>query len=379
MGATYLVTARDNLPDVVFHSTHGYAHRSAAEKLQRGDRLICYAKAGRSRWKVCAVLRVEGAAYEDQAPIYRTDRLYPHRVPVATEVFFEEGREPALPLDLMERAALKRWPGSHPVSWGTFVHCAEPLPDAEAGALLELLEAAPGLRDRDRILEYAQKAVGRGGNGPQPPPDHKGERPSSSGAGADGLHPDGDEPKFDVREHTRVQWLLAQLGLRQELGVWIARNDHATVGPDGKPLGTHSLPEFPQLPLPDPAVGAARLVDVLWVDGNRIPAAFEVEHTTDVRSGLGRLLDLAFALGPSTIRLCIVTPASRMQKVLDEVRRPMFRKAFSPEDEQRCYHLSFEKLEEIAQPVLALPNGIGIRRLKIDDYALDLVRHAGSA
>ena len=52
--------------------------------------------------------------------------------------------------------------------------------------------------------------------------------------------------------------------------------------------------------------------------------AFEIEHTTAIYSGLLRMADL-LALQPNMdIRLHIVAPAERRERVLREIRRPVF-------------------------------------------------------
>jgi hypothetical protein len=66
------------------------------------------------------------------------------------------------------------------------------------------------------------------------------------------------------------------------------------------------------------------LIDVLWLDGTAIVAAFEVESTTSIYSGLLRMADL-LALQPNvTIPLYIVAPDDRRDRVLQEVNRPTF-------------------------------------------------------
>jgi hypothetical protein len=65
-------------------------------------------------------------------------------------------------------------------------------------------------------------------------------------------------------------------------------------------------------------------IDVLWLKGRSIARAFEVEHTTAVYSGLLRMADL-LALQPNMdIRLHIVAPDERREKVFREMMRPVF-------------------------------------------------------
>ena len=67
---------------------------------------------------------------------------------------------------------------------------------------------------------------------------------------------------------------------------------------DGGRLADGCLPALPEALERRPGAEAVRLIDVLWLDGT---AAFEVEHTTSIYSGIVRLLDLALSW-PSTAR-----------------------------------------------------------------------------
>lgn len=59
------------------------------------------------------------------------------------------------------------------------------------------------------------------------------------------------------------------------------------------------------------------LIDVLWLKDNTIIAAFEIEHTTSIYSGLLRLSDLVSMQPNLNIRLYIVAPDERRDKVLN--------------------------------------------------------------
>ena len=71
-----------------------------------------------------------------------------------------------------------------------------------------------------------------------------------------------------------------------------------------------------------------RLIDVLWfVAGTeQVAAAFEVEHSTSIYSGIIRLLDLAMgvsnAIGP---HMFLVAPDAREEEVRAQLLRPAFR------------------------------------------------------
>ena len=105
---------------------------------------------------------------------------------------------------------------------------------------------------------------------------------------------------------------------------WVAKNDKSKEF-EGKLLG--SLPGVRNvLPVQfDPATNKTiELIDVLWLKGNSIVAAFEIESTTTIYSGLLRMADL-IAMHPNlNILLYIVAPDKRREKVIEELNRPTF-------------------------------------------------------
>ena len=87
------------------------------------------------------------------------------------------------------------------------------------------------------------------------------------------------------------------------------------------------------------------LIDVLWLQGNAIVAAFEVESTTSIYSGLLRMSDL-IAMQPNlNIPLYLVAPDDRREKVISEVNRPTFSR-LSPPMSEVCRFISFSSLRE---------------------------------
>ncbi len=108
------------------------------------------------------------------------------------------------------------------------------------------------------------------------------------------------------------------------LEVWVAGNDRSRVY-SGTRLG--DLPGMTER-LPTQFAAHAQkivsLIDVLWLRGTAIVAAFEVESTTSIYSGLLRMADL-LALQPNvSIPLYIVAPDERRDRVFQEVNRPTF-------------------------------------------------------
>lgn len=126
--------------------------------------------------------------------------------------------------------------------------------------------------------------------------------------------------------HTQVQGWLRDLGLALGFDVWIAANDVSRAYENGR-LGDRCLRGLPAAIEQSPGVDMVRLIDVLWIEKatGRVAAAFEVEHTTSIYSGIMRMLDLALgdADGP-TKGLFLVAPDARENDVRGQLARPAF-------------------------------------------------------
>ena len=127
-----------------------------------------------------------------------------------------------------------------------------------------------------------------------------------------------------VSKHTEIQYNLLRLGADMGNDVWVARNDRSRQW-QGQILG-----EMPRMVADLPTQfnevtnKTIELIDVLWLKGNSIVAAFEVESTTKIYSGLLRMSDL-LALQPNLeINLFLVAPDDRRERVEQEMLRPTF-------------------------------------------------------
>jgi hypothetical protein len=155
-------------------------------------------------------------------------------------------------------------------------------------------------------------------------------------------------------DHTAAQYYLIELGTKAGYGVWVASNDRKTKY-NGKELGSNKgvLPELPTF-VPDPRLQQRiGLIDILWIENCAVVAAFEVETTTSIVTGILRMSDL-LALNPSiTFDIYIVAPENREKLVKQHILRP----AFNPNKvrpvtcketnlSDRCGYISCEKLKE---------------------------------
>lgn len=131
----------------------------------------------------------------------------------------------------------------------------------------------------------------------------------------------------DDHSHTEVQSWLRDLGLSLEFDVWIAANDRSRLF-GGEPLAKGCLERLPSAIATAVGADSVRLIDVLWLDKStgKVVAAFEVEHSTSIYSGIVRMLDLALSGddGHLTASLFLVAPDSREAEVRAQLARPAF-------------------------------------------------------
>lgn len=131
------------------------------------------------------------------------------------------------------------------------------------------------------------------------------------------------------RSHAEIQGQLRDLGFALGFDVWIASNDQSRAFQGGS-LGQGCVARLPDSIQRIANGEAVRLIDVLWLDrSTQAPvAAFEVEHSTSIYSGIVRLLDLAlgFQENGSILRLFLVAPDKRAEEVRSQLRRPAFSK-----------------------------------------------------
>jgi type II restriction enzyme len=154
--------------------------------------------------------------------------------------------------------------------------------------------------------------------------------------------------------HTGMQGCLRDLGRALGFDVWIAANDRSRAYGDGA-LGDGCLQ---QMPLQQPAaLDTVRLIDVVWFEPSSatVAAAFEVEHSTSIYSGIVRMLDLALGAGGAQgSRLFLVAPDDRKHEVEQQLRRP----AFSRVAELGIRYLPYSQLEQHAPAIQRFGSGI---------------------
>lgn len=151
----------------------------------------------------------------------------------------------------------------------------------------------------------------------------------------------------EARESIRIQSLIAQIGARMGMSIWIPRNDRGGVLREWK-LEPQALLERLPLNYDETTLPTIEQIDVIWLRGRSIVRAFEVEHTTAVYSGILRMADL-LALQPNMdIKLHIVAPTPKREKVFQEIRRPVFSLLEKGPLAESCTYLSYDSLRELS-------------------------------
>ncbi|HLG54289.1 MAG TPA: hypothetical protein VI485_03095 [Vicinamibacterales bacterium] len=138
-------------------------------------------------------------------------------------------------------------------------------------------------------------------------------------------HKQAEAGRESDRTHTEVQRWLRDLGSALGFDVYVAANDRGRPV-DGGRLGDGCRDDLPSA-LSAAGADSVRLIDVIWLERNsdRVAAAFEVEHTTSIYSGIVRLLDLALGAADGAAHgLFLVAPDSREADVRAQLQRPAF-------------------------------------------------------
>jgi hypothetical protein len=157
----------------------------------------------------------------------------------------------------------------------------------------------------------------------------------------------------ELSEHIRMQWTLLRLGLKAGTKVWIPKNDQARIKRE------YEYNEFEEQFTSGIDVSAKYVenIDVIWKEEFRIDAAFEIENSTAIYSGLLRFSDLKIVAPNSTYPLFIVAPTNKKNRVFEQVKRPTFKQI---EFEKKVKYLSYEAVDEIDKFFGSASHGLNI-------------------
>jgi len=160
-----------------------------------------------------------------------------------------------------------------------------------------------------------------------------------------------DQPASVSRDHLRIQHSLIAIGKAEGCGIWVPTNDR-NLAYQKQPFSDITVGRLPNFGFEENTRRTVQNIDVLWLQGNVIRKAFEIESTTSIYSGLLRLNDLSLAQPNNQIELYIAAPERRKPRVIDQLMRPSFRSLLGA-----CRFISFEEVDKVIERITML--GLG--------------------
>lgn len=129
--------------------------------------------------------------------------------------------------------------------------------------------------------------------------------------------------KEEENLHTEMQYHLLKIGHALGYDVIPASNDRSKCH-SGNNFSFISLSSFPDYELEKDTLNTVKLIDVIWFEKgtNNVIAAFEVEKSTSIYSGILRLTDLSFTIADGDEVLYLIVPDKRERDVMLQLSRP---------------------------------------------------------
>lgn len=329
--------------------------RNIASKIKPGDYLLCYLT-GLGRF--IGVLEVLSTSYVDSETRIWEDQLFPIRFKV--KVLYALDAKTSVPVfDLKDNLSFFR-DLKNPKHWsGFFRGSPVQFKQADGETIVEAVKNAsinPIQREYDERKYWRQPKIFQSTVGEVTVPEEE-ETATIT-----------EQPEAEISNtpHEEMQWLLVKLGSDMGLDVWVARNDRNKQF-NGTAFNSilNLRKELPRQ-FDEATNKTIELIDVLWLQKDAIVAAFEIEHTSSIYSGLLRMSDLISMQPNLKINLYIVAPDDRRDKVVAEINRPTFAR-LNPPLTKICKFIPYSELKKKIEQI-----GYMVTYLKpqfIDDIA----------
>ena len=134
---------------------------------------------------------------------------------------------------------------------------------------------------------------------------------------------DVEQEKQEEDLHTEMQYHLLKIGCALGYDVIAASNDRSK-SHCGNSFSFMSLQQFPEINGDKETLNTVKLIDVLWFQKgtNNVLAAFEVEKSTSIYSGILRLTDLSYTIADGDEVFYLIVPDNREKDVVLQLSRP---------------------------------------------------------
>lgn len=313
---------------------------NAAKKIHAGDKLLCYITK-LSRW--FGVLEVQSEQFIDDTPIFYSEND-PFVVRFKVKPLIWLPKEKAIPIheeEVWSKLSFTKDHDKKSSTWTGKIRSSLVKIEDEDGKFIEELMMSQESNGKEYPVnegEYRKFVTQR---------IRRQDKVVSVTVPEDETEHEKEGEQHLVRESIQMQALLAQLGEKMGFNVWIPRSDRAQVVSKWQPAEGVLLDILP-LNYNEATLKTIERIDVIWLKRSSIIRAFEVEHTTSIFSGILRMADL-LALQPNMdIRLHIVAPYYRRDKVFEEIQRPVFSLLEKAPLSEICTYISYDSLLELS-------------------------------
>ena len=148
----------------------------------------------------------------------------------------------------------------------------------------------------------------------------------------------GAEIEVEFTRHTEILYILAEIGKKLGYKTFVGKREQP------EPIKGKKLVEFADysslahLKMEKEKLSRIEMIDMLWLDGNKVKYVIEVENSTKFTSGVQRASNLE-----TTIPKIMVIPDYRKKEFLN-TNDPLFNDSFNSHNWQYSFYSDIEKL-----------------------------------
>jgi hypothetical protein len=169
-----------------------------------------------------------------------------------------------------------------------------------------------------------------------------------------------------LSDHLRMQWTLIGLGVKCGSRVWVPAGDQTRIREQYQfnDFETNFAAGL------DTQTRYVENIDVVYKEEFRIDAAFEIENSTSIYSGLLRFADLSLVAPNTVYPLFIVAPQEKRNRLYEQLRRPIFQKLRMHE---KVRYLSYDAVDDIDRFSRGMERGLNVELIvgKSESIRLD--------